>query len=95
LSKKTLEVAKKTGNDVIVQVKGNQKILLQDCQKISETIIPDDVFTEAISKAHGRIEKRTTEVYLSPTLTNKGWDLVEAVVKIRRDIQELDTKTKT
>lgn len=95
MSKKTLEIARKTGNDVIVQVKGNQKTLLQDCQKISETIIPDDVFTEAISKAHGRIEKRTAEVYLSPTLTNKDWYLVKAVVKISRDIQELDTKTKT
>ena len=95
MSKKTLEIAKKTGNDVIVQVKGNQKTLLQDCQRISETIIPNDVFTEAISKAHGRIERRTAEVYLSPGLTNKDWSLVEAVVKIRRDIQVLDTKTKT
>lgn len=95
MSKKTLEIAKKTGNDVIVQVKGNQKTLLQDCQKISETITPDDVFTEAISKAHGRIERRTAEVYISPTLRNEDWYLVESVVKISRDIQELDTKTKT
>lgn len=29
---KTLEVAKETGNDVIVQVKGNQKTLFNDCQ---------------------------------------------------------------
>ena len=38
--KKTLKVAKETGNDVIVQVKKNQKTLLKDCQNIAETKTP-------------------------------------------------------
>ncbi len=92
--KKTLEIAKKTGNDVIVQVKGNQKILLQDCQKVSETKNPDDTYVEPVSKARGRIEQRKAEIYLSPTFTNKDWNLAKVVVKISRDIQVFDTKTK-
>ena len=92
--KKTLEIAKKTDNNVIVQVKGNQKTLLQDCQKICKTKNPDDTYAEPISKARGRIEQRKAEIYLSPTFTNKDWDLAKVVVKISRDIQVFDTKTK-
>jgi predicted transposase YbfD/YdcC len=95
LSKKTLAIAKKTGNDVIVQVKGNQKILLQDCEKVCKTKNPDDIYTEPISKARGRIEQRKAEIYLSPTFTNKDWDFAKVVVKISRDIQVFDTKTKS
>jgi len=80
---------------VIVQVKGNQKILLQNCQKVCETKNPDDTYTEPISKARGRIEQRKTEIYLSPTFTNKDWDLAKVVVKISRDVQEFSTKTKS
>ncbi len=79
---------------MIVQVKGNQKTLLQDCQKVCETKNPDDSYTEPISKARGRIEQRKAEIYLSPTFTNKDWDLAKVVVKISRDIQVFDTKTK-
>jgi hypothetical protein len=95
LSKKTLEIAKKTSNDVIVQVKGNQKTLLQDCQKVCEIKKTDDTYTEPISKARGRIEQRKAEIYLSPTFTNKDWDFAKVVVKISRDIQVFDTKTKS
>ena len=80
---------------MIVQVKGNQKTLLQDCQKIGETENPDDTYTEPISKARGRIEQRKAEIYLSPTFTNKGWGLAKVVVKISRDIQVFDTKEKS
>lgn len=79
---------------MIVQVKGNQKALLQDCQKMCESQNPDDIYTEPISKARGRIEQRKAEIYLSPTFTNKDWHLAKVVVKITRDIQVFDTKTK-
>lgn len=95
MSKKTLAIAKKTGNEVIVQVKKNQRTLLRDCQEIFSTTTPDDVYREPISKARNRIEKRKAEVYLAPTLTDKAWHLVKAVVKISRSIQVYNTKTKT
>ncbi|MCP4490141.1 MAG: ISAs1 family transposase [Gammaproteobacteria bacterium] len=89
---KTLQAAAETGNDVIVQVKKNQKTLLSDCENIANTPIPDDVFTEPFEKKRNRIESRRAEVFLSPLLTDaEKWDSVEAVIKIDRFRQVLDT----
>ena len=46
IAKKTLQTAKDSGNEVIVQVKGNQKTLLKDCLTISTTTSPDEVYQE-------------------------------------------------
>jgi len=95
LPKKTLKAAKESGHEVIVQVKGNQKTLLDDCQHISETTSPDEVYQEAVTKTRNRIEGRTVEIFIAPTLTdNQAWDLVKVVVKVQRHRQLLDTKTK-
>ena len=95
MSKKTLTIAKESGNEVIVQVKGNQKTLLNDCRTISETTIPDDLFQEAVTKARNRIESRKVEIFIAPTLTDSQfWDLVNVVVKVHRYRQLFDTKTK-
>ena len=92
---KTLETAKKTGNEVIVQVKGNQKTLFNDCQTIAETTIPDEVYQEPLTKARNRIESRKVEIFISPTLTDdQKWTLVKGVVKVARYRQRFDTKTK-
>ena len=96
IAKKTLKIAKETGNDVIVQVKKNQKTLLKDCQNIAKTKTADGVYTEPLCKAHNRIESRTAEMFISPTLTDaEDWNLVKVIVKIRRYRRVLDTKTKT
>ena len=95
MPKKTLKAAKESGHEVIVQVKGNQKTLLDDCQHISETTSPDEVYQEAVTKTRNRIEGRTVEIFIAPTLTdNQAWDLVKVVVKVQRHRQLLDTKTK-
>ncbi len=87
---KTLRTAKETGNDVIAQVKGNQKTLLNDCKTIAETTTPDEVFQEPVTKS------RKVEIFITPTLThNQKWDLVEVVVKVERYRQVFDPKTKT
>jgi predicted transposase YbfD/YdcC len=92
---KTLQTAKDTGNEVIVQVKRNQKTLFNDSQNISETATPDDVYQEPLTKARNRIERRTVEVFLSPALTHHPkWELVDAVIKVQRFRQVFDTKTK-
>ena len=96
IAKKTLKVAKETGNDVIVQVKKNQKTLLKDCQNIAETKTPDDIYTEPMHKARNRIESRRVEVFISPRLTDgEDWNLVKVIVKISRHRRVFDTKTKT
>jgi predicted transposase YbfD/YdcC len=92
---KTLQVAAETGNDVIVQVKKNQKNLLKDCENVATTPVPNDIFTEPFEKKRNRIESRRAEVFLSPLLTDaKKWSSVKAVVKIDRFRQIFDTKNK-
>ena len=96
IAKKTLQTAKETGNEVIVQVKGNQKTLFRDCQRISETTLPDDIYQEPVTKTRNRIESRQVKIFISPTLTDdEKWDLVKVVVKVERSRQLFETKTKT
>jgi len=90
---KTLEVAKKTGNDVIVQVKGNQKTLLEDCQTIAATLSPNEVYQEPTAKGHNRIESRSVEVFTDPLFRDADkWHSVEALVKVDRQRWSFDTK---
>ena len=94
--KKTLQTAKETGNEAIIQVKGNQKTLLNDCQTLSETSRPDEVYQEPLTKGRNRIESRKVELFISPALTDADkWALVKVVVKVERYRQLFDTKTKT
>jgi predicted transposase YbfD/YdcC len=93
---KTLQTAKETGNEVIVQVKENQPTLLNDCQNISQTTIPDEVYQEPFTKTRNRIERRRVEVFLSPILTHQQkWYEVKAVIKVERYRRIFDTKNKS
>lgn len=79
-----------------MQVKSNQKILLNDCQTISVTTTPDEVYQEPLTKARNRIESRKVEIFISPLLTHdQKWTLVKVVVKVERYRQLFDTKTKS
>jgi predicted transposase YbfD/YdcC len=94
--KKTLQTAKETGNEVIVQVKGNQKTLLNDGLTISETTPPTEVYQEPLTKARNRLESRKVEIFIAPPLTDsEQWSLVKGVVKVQRYRQMFNTKTKT
>lgn len=79
-----------------MQVKGNQKTLLNDCQTLAATTPPDEVYQEPVIKTRNRIESRKVEIFISPALTdNEQWTLVKVVVKVQRFRQLLDTKTNT
>jgi predicted transposase YbfD/YdcC len=96
IAKKTLVVAKETGNDVIVQVKKNQKILWNDCQYISKTTEPDDVYQEPLSKSRNRLESRQVSIFFYPLLTDlSAWGLVKVIIKVARYRRVFQTKTKT
>jgi predicted transposase YbfD/YdcC len=96
IAKKTLQTAKESGNEVIVQVKGNQKTLLKDCLTICETSRPTEVYHEPVTKTRNRIESRQVELFISPALTDgEQWALVEVVIKVQRYRQLFNTKTKT
>ncbi len=90
----TLQIAQDTDNAVIVQVKGNQKTLLKDCQTLATTT-PDEVYQEPVTKTRNRIESRRVEIFLAPTLTHaEKWHLVQVVIKVTRYRQVFDTKSK-
>ena len=92
--KKTLEAAKATGNEVIVQVKANQATLLQDCQTLADTVLPDEVYVEPWTKGHQRIEQRQVELFYYPLLTAcQEWDLVKVVIKVTRRRKTYQTIT--
>lgn len=96
IAKKTLQTAKETGNEVIVQVKENQATLFKDCQALAKTTTPAEVYQEPAIKAHNRIERRQVELFISPHLTEADkWALVRVVVKVERSRQVFETKTKT
>ena len=79
-----------------MQVKDNQKTLLHDCQTISETTTPDDVYQEPVTKTRNRIESRQVEIFIAPSLTDDDkWALVNVVVKVERYRRVFDTKTKS
>ena len=62
-AKKTFEIARETGNELIVQVKGNQPGLLQHCEDAAATSAP---IATAASRdlARNRQEDRRVEVYV-------------------------------
>lgn len=93
---KTLCIAQATGNEVIVQVKANQKTLLNDCKQVASRQPADATYQEPFSKAHNRIESRKVEVFLQPALTDADkWQAVAALVKVERFRQSFQTKTKS
>jgi len=95
IAKKTLQVAKDTGNDAIIQVKGNQKTLLKDCQRIASNTTADDVYQEPMTKNRNRIESRKASVFFYPLLTHfLEWGLVKAIVEVQRFRKEYKTKQK-
>lgn len=92
---KTLTAVKESGNDAVIQVKANQKTLLNDCVKTAETVQASDSYKEPADKTRNRIESRKAEVYENIILTDsEKWKDVRAVVKIERKREIFDTKTK-
>ena len=93
---KTLETVVATRNQAIIQVKENQKTLLNDCINISATCSPIDNYQEPENRQRNRIERRTIEIYDNTNLSDKdNWNLVQAIIKVERKRQTFDTKTKS
>ncbi len=91
----TLTVGKETGNDVIVQVKGNQKTLFNDCQTLAASSLPSEKYEEPITKVHNRIEGRSVQVFPHPTFSDDiKWRLVDTVVKVDRKRWTFNTRSK-
>jgi len=85
-----------TGNDFIVQVKNNQKSLLDDAIMTSNNQQPLEVYKETPEKKHGRITCRTASVFDTSNIRNKElkWDEIKCIVEVQRDRQLFVTKEK-
>jgi len=95
LPKKTFEIAIKTGNGFLTQVKENQKQLLEDC-KDTHLFNTQVEVSQSEEKAHGRIEKRTTTLHkTNESITDVSWQLLIAVIiVVNRVTMKKNTKTK-
>jgi predicted transposase YbfD/YdcC len=94
LSKKTLKVIKKTGNDAVLQVKNNQPKLLRDCEKISLNNPPDDIHYTG-TKERSRREYREVSIYRKPDFTDKVWNkYITAVIAVKRIFKKINPKSK-
>lgn len=92
---KTLDAAKATGNEIVVQMKDNQPTLQHDCQQTAETLRPAKVYQVPLTKSHNRIESRKAQVFTQPSRTDADkWSLVEAIIKVERKRQVFDTRAK-
>jgi hypothetical protein len=82
--------------DIIVQVKNNQKNLLDDCVKTAETTVPIDEDREPWEKEHGRIVSRTAKVFSPECLREKEkWNPVKSIIQIARNRKDFNTKNKS
>lgn len=79
-----------------MQVKENQKALLDFCQLTSEIGAPMDSYTEPFEKGHGRIDARKASVFMVNTaeLPSDDWDKFKRSIKVERFREVFDTKTK-
>jgi predicted transposase YbfD/YdcC len=88
LSKKTLELIVKTGNDYLVKVKANQPTLLEALQQTVEQTTPlSSMQTE--EKNRGRLEKRHIDIF-SPSSTiplPEKWTSVQRIISVRREFK--------
>jgi predicted transposase YbfD/YdcC len=93
--KKTLETARQTGNEIITQVKSNQKFLLEDCRDTALLEPASQTYAGPAEKGRGRIEQRKVEVFGNFSATDAKWDgLIREMIKVSRIRQVFDTKEK-
>ena len=95
MPKKTFEISKEKGNNILVQVKENQPQLLSDCTDTARF----NTKTEAHStyeKGHGRLETRTVTVHKTANwITDCVWKkLLATVIVVFRIRASYNTKTK-
>ncbi len=90
---------KESGNEAIIQVKGNQKKLLENCQKATKKIEATDKYISR-EKSRNRIETRKTEIYNNSLKywtknTKEQWGkYIKTIIKMERTRKEFNAKDK-
>lgn len=92
MSKKTVEIILDTDNTYLLEVKGNQKKLLEHLKSIVATDTPIDTYLTK-EKSRGRQENRYHEIYTVTSPLPSGWKRVERVIYVHRYGHRPDKKT--
>ena len=90
------EIHQKFGK-YIVQIKKNQKILLEDLKDIVRLTKPFENYKNE-EKSHGRIQKRSYEIYrINSQNIEKRWHTtgIATLIKVTRDITQVKTRKKS
>lgn len=98
MPKKTLDAIVEEGGDAILQVKENQKFLLERCKNLLQKNPPHDSNYTG-DKGHGRLERRKTEVYYLSLdqknhLKSMGWNHLQSIIRVSRKRSKMNTRTK-
>jgi len=97
LPKKTFKAIKETNNHAILQVKENQKNLLENCRQIAQDQASMGSFAKQ-EKAHGRIEFRNVEIFsvlnTGVSLDEEWREYAETLLKVTRERDVFNTRTK-
>lgn len=94
MPKKTVETIIESGNDYVIQVKGNQKTLSQEIQKTMVEQLPIDTF-ESEEKGHGRHSFWSVSIFnaaLSPKADE--WQGLQRFIHVHKEVFYTDTKRK-
>ena len=90
--KKTLQAAVRSGNDVLVQVKGNQPKLLQRVMAVAEQRTAGSTHDHNQLGQRNRIESRSTSVWaVAADGLGPEWSLVRCVIQVRRHTEVFHT----
>jgi predicted transposase YbfD/YdcC len=83
LSKKTVDTIIESGNDYVIQVKGNQRTLLR---AITEVVHGQSAISTASNeeRSRGRQERRTVKVFYAPPALTEDWTGLQRVIHIER-----------
>ncbi len=83
MSKKTVEIIVDSNNHYLIEVKGNQKTLLNQLKQIRQTNTPIDT-CHTKEKNRGRKENRYHEIYVSTNTIPNDWKAVSRIIYVHR-----------
>ncbi len=92
-AKKTLQVVVQSGNDAVIQVKGNQPTLLQTVETLAAQGAPSLSWHHDEIGKRNRIESRKTSVWpIAAGSAGTEWPHVHSLVQVRRHTEVFNTK---
>ena len=98
MPKKTFDIAKQNGKKkLIIQLKDNQKCLLQNCNDIIRFCPEDDIYQDTGEKNRNRIEDRIVKVFYKhgDFIEDKFWATeIKTVILVERKSHIFSTKDK-